>query len=113
MLRCEGSTALPESAATAGPPGLALMVRLAILSPALVGLKRTCTLQVPWGASAAPQASAPPATISNSVGFWPSRVGVIMPVMAPPVLVTVKVVGSLMDMLTVCGKAKGLGETVS
>src|SRR5204863_8252308 len=59
------------------------------------------------------QASAPPVTISKSPGLAPSRVGVIIPVMAPPVLVTVKVVASLMDMTTVWGKAKGLGEMVS
>src|SRR4051812_31490588 len=100
-------------AATAEPPGVPLAVSVAILSPALLGLKCTTTVQVPAGASAAPQAIAPPVTISNWVGSLPPSAVVIAPVAAPPVLVTVNVKSAPVDMATASGKACGVGVMVS
>src|SRR5687767_5057042 len=86
-----GATPVPLSAAATMPPGLALMVRLAILSPVEVGLKVRAMVQLHPACRATPAQPLLLATPGKWFGSWPPSGVPMAPVAEPPLLVTVKV----------------------
>ena len=105
--------AVPENAATAAPPGVALTLRLAVLLPADFGANATTTMQV------LPPGSAPAqllVTIVKSLALAPPSAAasaVPLPAGTPPVLVTVKVWLALVAPTSVLGKVKAVGFATS
>ena len=92
-----GPIPVPERAATAMPPGVAVTVRVPALRPVVVGAKRTVTVQVPAGARAATQVFE--ATVKSAMSA-PPRTTLGVPDMTPPVLVNVMVAVELLVVTT-------------
>ncbi len=108
-IREPGSWPMPISWTVLVPPGVALTVSIVLRAPALRGLKRTVTAQ-----AAAAASPAPVQVLAEMVKLVLSaRLALTMPLMAPPVLSTVKSTVALWPLTTTGPKLVLPGVTSS
>ena len=100
-------TPVPIIVAVVVPPGFALTVSVTVCMPADCGTKMIWNVQLAPGAKVAGQllTGTPPNAPGNET---PN--GVVVPDVSVPLLVTVKVMGALLDPTAVFGKVAVVGE---
>src|SRR5262245_51975957 len=103
---------LPDSAALALAPGLALAVRVAARGPIAAGVKVTTLVQVALGPSVVVPLTQVPPESAKSLACAPASASVTAPELASPLLRTVKVWVALAPRTTPA-KSYGPGVTLS